>query len=203
MIHIICNIIFKEEVLMKLAKRIISAVIAIAFVMTLAFADFTAIDAEAGKTKTVKSSVPVNFFKPTYKKAPKIKKGTTTLVSNRDDGALFCFTATKTKTYTFTFSNLTEKGKDSKTYGSVGYVSVFLIDSRDSLSYAKVSTQGGKNDTLWLSNKYGEKYHTKDKLVNRCIAKRSGKIKLKKGQQIYFLASPGLKGKGTVTVNIK
>lgn len=140
---------------------------------TVAYQDFTS------KTKVIK------------KKATIVKKGTTKLTFKKGQGYVR-FKAPSTKTYTFYFKN----AKQSK--GVCGFVEVQTPDKSDS-SYSfltKVKTQGGNSNTLWLTFN-GAK--STGKGVDRNLPSRYAKIKLKKGQEIYFYFYAAYNTKATAT----
>lgn len=151
--------------------------------------------ADAAAKKTVKNQDFTTTTSTINKKAAVVKKGTTTLTFTKGQGYVK-FTAPATKTYTFTFSNMT--GKDVYT----AFVEVQMKD-KYSPKYSfmtQVTTKGGKSNTLWLLHK--SKSYKGGKVISRPLKTRSGKIKLKKKQVIYFYFYNG-QHKGSVKLNVK
>lgn len=168
--------------------RLAALFMVLALVMT-----FAATPAYAAAKKTVKKADFTTKTATIKKKATRVKKGTTKLTIKKGEGYLK-FTAPSTKTYSFKFSNV------KCSYGASAFVEVQTQDSYDpSYSFlTKVKTKGGKSDTLWLS--IGG--YTSGSGVNKRLASRTGKIKLKKGQDIYFYFYNGTR-KSTCTLKIK
>ena len=153
----------------------------------------------AASSKTVKKQGFTTNTKTIEKKATKVKKGTTNLTLSKGQGYIK-FTAPSTKTYKFTFSNC-----KSKKYTNNGFFSAQTPD-KNSPSYSfhtKVKTKGGKDSTLWLSFNGYKFTSSRYKTIERPIAKRTGTIKLKKGQTIYFYLNSGTNGKATTKLVIK
>lgn len=142
-------------------------------------ATFAATPAYAAAKKTVKKQGFTTSLAKVKKKAAKVKRGTTSLTIKKGKGWLK-FKAPKTKTYTFTFSDV-----KSAEFSSNAFVGVYKVAKYSSSSVAsvKVKTKGGKSNTLWLScNGYAHA----NEMLERPIAKRSGKIKLAKGEWVYL-----------------
>lgn len=132
-------------------------------------------------TKTVKKQDFTNDTATIEKKAAKAKTGTNKFKATKGYGYVK-FKATKSKKYSFKFSGL------SSNVGTIysAFVEVQKPDSSDS-EYSwmtKVSTKGGKGDTLWLAQKGHESKSGSG--LSQTLSSRTGKITLKKGQSIYF-----------------
>ena len=171
----------------KLVAILLATVVACSLVPALAFAS-------GSKTLTAQSfSTTTSTLN---KKAATVKTGSYKLILKKGEGYVK-FKATKNKTYSFTFSNL--QGKH--TY--YGFVTAQLPNSRQpKYCFAiNASTQGGKTNTLWLA-KSG--YESKSgKKVNRSLVSRTAKIKLKKGQTIYFHIYTSGQNQRTLNLKIK
>ena len=114
------------------------------------------------------------------KKATTVKKGTTKIVVKKGQGYVK-FKAPKTAKYAFTFSGL----KSSTKYSSYGFVEFQTPDKR-SPKYSfltDLSTAGGKSNALMLTINGAKSSGTG---VNKYLPKRTGKIKLTKGQWAFF-----------------
>ena len=151
--------------------------------------------AAAARTKTVKNTKFTTSVSKAEKRAARVRTGTTDLTVKKGAGYLK-FTAPSAGKYSFTFSDV--KGRDS----SNAYVSFYSKDKNfpKYLSGVKVSTKGGKSQTLWLAAN-GQTFSYSD-LLSRPIAKRTGKITLKKGQTVYLYFS-GSQVKHTARLVIK
>ena len=156
---------FKKYVVMFLAALLITGLFAPA--------------AQAATSVTAKRCVHTETLKTIKKYAAKVKPGTTNLKVKMGEGYLK-FTAPRTKTYKFTFSNVTGK------YTMDGYVQFYRMDKADKkhVETFNVSTKGGKTDILYLAINGVE--HQGGKLKTRPLQKRTGSVKLKKGQVIYM-----------------
>ena len=176
----------------KKLKRLLAFTLA-AVLLTGTFS----VTADAAAKRTVKKQIFTAMAHKVDKNAAKVKKGTTTLVYKTSE-AYVKFVAPAAKTYTFTFSDYKIKGE------SRGCIYACKKDKRDPgyLSYLTMSTKGGKADALWMASK-GIKEDKKTALVKRHLHKRSTKIKLKKGEAVYFYFYGGLPGKATMKLNIK
>ncbi len=133
----------------------------------------------ATQTKSVKKQTFSTRTNTIKKKAATVKKGTTKLVIKKGEGYVK-FKAPKTKYYKFTFSNF-----KSKKFSSNGFIYIQKPD-KYSPEYSwqeNVKTKGGKSTTLWMSV---NGYKHSGKLLYRPLAKRTGKIKLKKGETVYI-----------------
>lgn len=150
------------------------------------------------KTKKVKKQSFSTLTKVINKKATKVKRGSSKLIVKGGNGYIK-FIAPKTKTYSFTFSGV----KSTNGTGGSAFVEVQTPYSYDS-SYSfltKVKTKGGESNTLWLAYKGRTfPYYTND--LSRPIAKRTGKVKLAKGQAVYFYFS-GTRADTYVNLKVK
>ena len=162
--------------------------------VAVAFA-FMPSPAFAASSKSVSKQTFTTKSATVHKKAVTIKKGTTKLTYKAGVGYVK-FKAKKTKTYSFTVSSV-----KSKKFSSATYVSFYTKSAYKSKSLAskKVSTKGGKNNTLWLSC---NGYSHSGKLIYRPLATRTGKVKLKKGQWIYLYLGNESGGKTTLTMKV-
>ena len=129
------------------------------------------------------------------KVAKAVKVGKSKIVLKKGIGYLK-FKATKNKVYSFTFSDL----KCANSSSAYAYVQQPDTHSPQYSWMADVSTYGGKTKTLWLgvngkTHEYGEK-------VNYGLKSRTGKIKLKKGNEVYLFMHVGEK-KATATLQVK
>gem|GEM_PF-3027970 len=160
------------------------AAVLVAVFMVLALIPTNAL---AATNKTVKSLGFSNGMRETIlKKDAVVKKGTTNLTFAKKSGWV-TFVAPATKTYTFTFSNL--KCSNKKCQSAV--VSAYTWPSKYSpyVMNKTISTEGGKSDALRLCVN-GTKFPTKGVAkVDQWIASRTAKIKLKKGQRMYFFVN--------------
>lgn len=182
---------------MKNRKRVgdIAKKALIAFLAaTIAFTSFAPVYVEA-KTTTVKLTANDYVNNATETKAKKItKKGTYNIKVKTTDNYWYKgwmkFKAPKTATYSFVFSNVNSKKKPVS-----GYVLGSFATEYGSWMPANFSTKGGKSEYLYLASK---------KSYDR-LTKRTGKIKLKKGQEIYlyFEFQKQFKGKaGTMSIKL-
>lgn len=161
-------------------------VVALAFMPQPAMAASKSVSKQAFSTKT----------EVVHKKAATVKKGTTKLTFKKGMGYIK-FKAPKTKTYSFKFSNV-----KSKKFSSCTYVSLYTPSSFKSkiLAVKKMKTKGGKYNTLWLA---ANGYKHSGKLLYRPLASRTGTVKLKAGQWVYFYLGNESGGKTTLTLKIK
>ena len=152
------------------------------------------------KVKKVKKSGFTTSTPAINKKATKVKRGTNKLLVKGSTGYVK-LVAPKTKTYSFTFSGV--KGTDGR--GSSAYATAMTPDSYyPHLSFStntKMKTYGGKTNTLWLAYQ-GRTFNYYSSKVSQPIAKRTGKIKLTKGQVFYFYFS-GTAANTYTTLKIK
>ncbi len=158
-------------------------------------------NAYAATKKSVKYLAFTTEKAKVLKKDTVVKKGTNYLTYAKRSGWL-TFVAPSTKTYTFTFSNFkcTKKGVSFTT--SSAFTSVYVDASyKGYLTSKKVKTAGGSDSTLWHSVN-GYKSTTKDKLY-RNLPTRTAKVKLKKGQRVYFYTYYGYDAKMTSKLVIK
>ena len=174
--------------LKKGLKRV--AALFLTLVMVFAFGDVPAL----AKTKTVKTKAAEYFTTESYikKKAGKVKKGTYLVKPNRKKGGYLKFTAPKTKTYKFTISHYSTE----KSYCN-GYWSIMTRKKNGIGFYPKsVKTQGGSNDSMYISSSS----NTSGEMKYRFLESRYAKTKIKKGQTVYiYLKYTG----GNVILKIK
>ena len=151
----------------------------------------TALPAQAAvKTKTVDvvtydytDSKELPSLSKLKNKITRVKKGKTKLLIR---SGFLSFKAPSAGKYTFTFYGLDTRGG----YGSVSFLK--RVGSSKLLSYIKnryVKTAGGRNSVLWLCTKAEAPYYEKDssiKKIARPLIKRSGTIKLAKGEKVYL-----------------
>ena len=129
----------------------------------------------------------------TKAKAAKVKVGTMNFYTKSKDEAFLKFTAPSAGTYKFTFSNLARYGYKS-TSSKSGVLGSIMVRKYRKLSsgttvydYVKVSTQGGKTDNLSIESAYWYNLlHKGETGLNVYLKSRYGKVKLKKGETIYF-----------------
>ena len=163
----------------------------VATLLLIAVMICSSLSVAAAAKKTVKNSKFLTSTSATNKKAAVVKKGTTNLTFTKGQGYVK-FKAPKTKTYSFTFSNLTGGKYDSFTFVSVQKK---YSSNKKYITLTKVKTAGGRTDFLNLSVN-GKKDNINSKTIDKYLAKRTGKIKLKKGEEIYFhLSNSGSKTK--------
>ena len=168
------------------ATKLFAAVLAILMVLAV-----TPATAFAATRKSVKS-YKINFQQSaTYmqKKATAVKKGTTNLTFKGESG-LIKFKAPKKGYYTFTVTNCkTKVSSDNNCYFSVYKNSPY----GNYITSQQVKTAGGKGSTLWLSiNNHA--FDNYSNAYGKPIKTRSAKkVKLKKGEMIYFYKNGGSK----------
>lgn len=182
----------------KTATPILSKVLCVIMAVTVAIA-FVPAPAYAASSKSVKKQTFSTSTDTVHKAATTVKKGTTKLTYKKGVGYIK-FKAPSTKTYSFKFSKV-----KSKKFSSCAYVSAYAPSTykEKNLAVKKMSTKGGKYNTLWLSAN-GYKHSAKSaKTLYRPIATRTGKVKLKKDQWIYFFLGNESGGKTTLTLKIK
>lgn len=171
--------------------RMIAAILTLLMVLGISTSS-----AFAATSKTVKPLGFTSDVTTVLKKDTVVKRGTTSLTWTKGEGWI-TFVAPATKTYSFTFSNFRGGNKNN------AFVSVYMPSpySKSYLTSKTVTTYGGKTETLWLSVN-GAKYTDKDK-VFRPIAKRTAKVKLKKGQRIFFYCYCGATKRTKATLAIR
>ena len=181
---------------MKICKKIIAIVLAVAICVVTIFSGVNTINARAATRKVTTSGKLKSAAVP--KKAPVVKKGTSVITMKKASGFVK-FKAPSTKTYKFTVSKLSNK---SKTFTSA-LVSLLKIGDDGRLDIATIKTYGGKNDTMFIaSNKVPEQLD-KAKKKDYFLVKRTGSVKLKKGDTIYLYAQAYGSVTTTYTLNIK
>ena len=149
-------------------------------------------------TKTVKNlKYTSELTSAVKKKAAAVKKGTTKLKVKKS--GFLKFKVPKTKTYTFTISG--QKASDGD-YNN-GYAYIMRPTSRsytsklylDSLT---VKTQGGETTSIYFNS---ERNSYSEVTTGSFIPKRICKVKLNKGETIYFYIS--FLKKGSFNLKIK
>lgn len=159
----------------------------------------------SAKTVTVKSYDFTTKLSSAKKMAKKVTKGTTTLVltaksKNYASSGFVKFTAPKTKTYKFTFSSAKGIG-EGKGDTFTGFNYIMTSTPYGSIGQTMVTTQGGKATALWTGST-NRKVYTDEKLVDRNLHSRYGKIRLKKGQTVFLYMYHSCK-KVSLKLNIK
>ena len=176
--------------------RSLALVKAMVVILALAVAFSVALAPSVGHATTLKSVKYQNYTSSTSsinQKAASVKTGAFKLTFKKGKGYLK-FKAPKTKKYRFTFSGV--KGT------SCAYVEV-LLRNKTNPKYSfmeKVSTKGGKSETLWLSGNNAT--FSGKNVLTRPLSARSGTIKLTKGTWIYFFFSAG-NNKATALLSVK
>ena len=162
------------------AANIVTKIIAAFLAATIMFTAIEPVDVEAKtKTITLKSHDRVSYASEAKSISKKINKKGTYNIKIKNDYDQFHgyvrFVAPKKGTYKFEIS----KVKDAKKKNLFGFVEGSTPNEYESLIDVDFSTKGGKNAFLNVSNKdYGE-----------YLKKRTGTIKLKKGQVLYLYFS--------------
>ena len=165
-------------------------VLALALAFALTFTFVNPLTAEAkNKRIELESTDQYDNLAEVDAIAKTVKKGSYTFVMKEKDGdcqGFAKFVAPKTKTYTFTVSKA----------NSLGYVAGKMKDKRvdNYLNYVDFKTKGPKKSELDVCDSNFDNY----------LKKRTGKIKLKKGQVLYLEFSfSGSVKKAKVNVTIK
>lgn len=169
-------------------KKALKRSLVITLVAVLLIGTF-AVTADAAMKRTVKLKTFTTTSRVVNKAASKVKKGTTTLVFPKSEGFLK-FVAPATKTYSFTFSNLKDK-KD--TYGFVKFLKKKKhipgqSDDFNDLKILDIATKGGKDECLYIAST-GLPEDNTGPVISRYLHKRTGKIKLRKGEVLYIFYS--------------
>ena len=125
--------------------------------------------------------------KPNYKKAPKVKVGTTIVKVNKKGSTpqAVKFVAPKTGKYVFTMGEVTIPAPDE--YGKFichGYCQICTAD-RFGLAPKKVKTKYGKDFSLYLCTMDSFLIDGDSGAVYCSLPERSATVKLKKGKKIY------------------
>ncbi len=169
-----------------MAKQVLNRVTAalVAVLMVLALVPTNAL---AATKKTVKSLDFAGGVRTTIlKKDTVVKKGTTNLTFAKKSGWI-TFVAPAKGAYSFTFSNFKCVNKKCQsavisTYVEQGSYSPYIMN-KDTHTY------GGYSDALRFCVN-GTKFPTKGvSKINRWIGTRTSKVKLKKGQRLYFFVN--------------
>lgn len=166
-------------------KKLFALFLALTVAATLALPS-----AAFAATKTVKGCDFQTSTKVAKKKATTVKKGTTKLNVKKGQGYVK-FKATKTKKYSFTFSKVTSKGFSSNAFVEVQSASK---NYPSSITFLDVKTKGGKTNTLWLT---ANGYSPSGTGTYKTLPSRTAKVKLKKGQWVYFYIYNGANGNKT------
>ena len=164
-------------------KTIIKRSLIMTLVAALLIGTFS-ISADAVMKRKLKYQASTNKIRVIDKKASKVKKGTTILTIPKGNGYIK-FVAPATKTYKFTFSNI--KDKKSK-IASVIITPLMKYDFKPQYCVSvDVSTKGGITSSLRLFCKDYPVPEKNRKIDSDTYLKsRTAKIKLKKGEIIYF-----------------
>lgn len=173
-----------------------------ALIMTLAtilLIGTFAVTADAAMKRTVKKQNNTYSTSKANKKASKVKKGTTNLVFTKGAGYLK-FTAPSTKTYSFTFSNIKTKGVGPQ----VGFYKKVKNNPKKLQMYG-IKTKGGESSWLWLlptreKESDGDTWKVR---FMQPLHKRTGKLKLKKGEVVYIWLGSDEPTKTTAKLVIK
>ena len=153
---------------------------AVAVMLLIAVMICSSLSTAAAAKKSVKTQVFTTKTSVAQKRATTVTKGTTVLTFNGGRGYIR-FKAPATKTYTFTFSNI--KDTEKHVVMSIGVQKPNKGD-KSHLNLVDVRTQGGKNCFLKMAaNGYRDKYGSG---TNKYLTTRSCKVKLQKGQVLYF-----------------
>ncbi len=173
----------------RVAALFMALALVVAFDVSPAFA--------AGK-KTVRTQGFTTSTSVAKRKATRVTRGTTRLTIKGGKGYMK-FKAPKTKTYTFTMSNM-----KSNRFSASGYW--YIMKSYGSggryIGQVPVRTQGGRTTAMWMGVN-GRNPGSTGKKIYRTLAKRSAKIKLKKGEEVYIYVYNGGGGKTTATLSIR
>lgn len=176
----------KKSLWMRLAAAFAVLVLALAM----------ATPAYAAKSVTIKNASFNTRRAPVKKRATKVKRGTYKVKIASGKGYAK-FTARKTKTYKFTLSNV----KDANN-GNNGYWYIMTSHDYSSSKYigqTRVSTQGGKTTTMWMTVNGHKSSGTG---TSKSLPSRYAKIKLKKGETVFVYFSFWNKNT-TATLKIK
>lgn len=167
-------------------KTKVKKLICLGLIMALLLTTFTSVPSmETNAAKKVTSNY-------SYSKAPTVKTGTTTVTAkpivnykkNGDYHSKYSwvkFKAPKTGTYQFTISNYAVKGnKKQSVFGSI-----LLMTGKTPKTLLNVKTKGGKYYALYMCSAAAENVSGQVKTTT-FIKKRTGAVKLKKGQIVYL-----------------
>ena len=139
--------------------------------------------------KKLKKQESTTDLKKAKKKAVRVSKGNTTLISRGKMGYVL-FKAPKTKKYTFAFSGLQTEGINPEDDINEGYITVAAPFGRTDLYAVKVKTEYGANTTLYVETETSARLQPETKKKsNTPLPARSMKMKLKKGQMLFFYCS--------------
>ena len=165
----------------KTRKLFISLFLLLTMCVTLT--GLCAVEAQAA-AKSVKNIKYSSYLTAKIKKyAATVKKGSTKLKVKEEGFVKFNVPATKT--YTFTFSKQTRSGGTDSYNNGYAYIMLPQKDRYSSkvfLNSQKFSTQGGKTTSAYFCNSETGK----EKTTGSFLAKRTCRLKLKKGQTVYL-----------------
>lgn len=153
---------------------------------------FSSLSVAAAAKKTVKIQGFTTNVRTLNKNAVTVKAGTTALTFAKGHGYIK-FTAPKSKTYKFVFLNVKSKDSSRCAYASAQKAQVY---NRNYASKCNLRLASGVSNTMWLSAN-GYKFSNYSG-IEKPVAKRTGSVKLEKGETIYFFFNNGKK-KTTVT----
>lgn len=137
------------------------------------------------KTLNLKTIGSSDSLSTQVKKSAKVTKRGTYTVKMKNGNGIICFKAPKTKTYTFTFSGL-KSGKTSSLVCVTGFCSAKLPST---VSWKNIKTKEGKRPRVPLmsASLANNKSVVFDGYSYLRLAKRTAKLKIKKGKKIYLV----------------
>lgn len=191
----------KELEFMKSIKRKLCFAI-LAAVMLITLFSFPAQAATRNKTVKVYSC----DFKKGLPSLPSVRKKICTVQFGRTrvkvKTGLIKFTPKKSGKYVFTFSGLTGAG-----YGNVLFLEqIPFSDMLQFIDDDRVKTAGGYSSVLWLCKKSEAAYYASAKefknKLERPLSKRSGTIRLQKGEPVYLYLDFSGKKYSKITLKI-
>ena len=130
-------------------------------------------------------------------KAVSVKEGDTNIRLGSRSFGYIRFKAKETRKYTFTVSGLSGRKADAYVNG-LFYIMTKYGDKNQLIGQQSVKTKGGYSKPLRIANRNDGKPYS----VNSYLKKRSGIIKLKKGQVVYIYLYAN-RGYATMLLNIK
>lgn len=142
-----------------------------------------------------------------WKKAPSVKiKKTYKVTSKNQKGTYVKFKAPKAGKYVVTIYNVNSIGAKASDYDS--HLANFYIRkpyNSDYLTLAKVKTQGGKSDVLFMAtpDSYNAHYKGVKVTTKTYLQKRTATLTLKKGETIYVNMNYYTGKKCRCTYNLK
>ena len=129
-------------------------------------------------------------------KSVAVKEGDTNIKLGSRSFGYVRFKAKETRKYTFTVSGLTGRKKEAYVNG-LFYIMTMYGDKNQLIGQQNVKTKGGYSRPLRIANRSDGKPYS----VNSYLKKRSGKIKLKKGQVVYIYLYAN-RGNSSLVLNI-